>query len=127
MNPEALRKPQILSHDQELWKAEIIQEIQGLHLELSDRLFKRIENMEKLIIALAKGQITRWKEQSNGENTQLDTIGQNTDSPNSGKIPCKSPTPANQMKIDTDDWEVPASASSGSIIITCERQRSKIK
>ena len=124
MNPEAPRKPQIFSHEQELWKAEIIQKIQGLHLELSDRLFKRIENMEKLIRALEKGRIAKWMEQSNWENTQHNTTGQqhlrNTALPNSEQILSKPPTPANQIKIDTDDWEVPASASSESVITNCE-------
>ena len=44
--PISSRKPLILPQDQALWKAEIIQEMRELNFELSNRLFKRIENME---------------------------------------------------------------------------------
>ena len=37
-------------------RAEIVQEIKGLHLELFNNLSKRMANMEKLIVQMAKAQ-----------------------------------------------------------------------
>ena len=99
----------------------VIQEVKELHLELSDCLFKCIANTEIFIVTLTNEQMRGLKEQNKVESIQQDDRRPIHDRPstlqNSDEALWQPPTPQNQMRIDTDDFEVTASPSSSVVQI----------
>ena len=50
------QNPQILTQILTTMRAEIVQEVRGLHLDFYNDISKRLANMEKLIVHIAKAQ-----------------------------------------------------------------------
>ena len=91
--------PQILSQVLTMMRAEIVQEIKEQHLELFNNLSKRLSNMEKLIVQIAKAQSTD-KETYNIQKEKMQSdIGRHNE------IILNPPTPPNWQQVDSDDQE----------------------
>ena len=115
-----LPNPQILSQVLTMMRAEIVQEIRGLHLDLYNNLSKRMSNMEKLLVQIAKSHANQTQSQIQ------------PDRPRPEEATFEHPTPSHQQQADSDDQERMniddwATQSSSASSIEKGKMRTKVK